>query len=155
MQAAIKIYDVCADLAERLLTKQVAFAVENPSNSLMWLVPSMAKLVAMQGVGRVDFQACMWGSGRDKWTAMHFSPATLFADMARACDGNHRHESWSRLPDGTFATSLETVYAQPLCDKMCLNLLQHFGISRSAPLPVQRARGSAPPLPPRDDRAAA
>ena len=154
VEAENDVCQACTTIAEDLLSRSVAFASGAPRDSLLWKIPHMKALISKPTVSRVDFQHCMYGGSHSQWTSFHFAPAGLFDGLAIECDGSHKHESRSRLPDGTFSSALVTVYPQDLCDAMRNHLLSALNLSELQPLPVQRARGSPLAAPPRDDRAA-
>ena len=153
--AANAIYRLLVDVAVYLLKRRVAWGLENPKNSLFWNIGSIAAVLCMLGVDSVSFQHCMYGGTRDKWTSIYFSPPGLLSSLRRVCDGGHVHEPWGRTAAGAYATAVETVYPQELCDAIRECLLRGLRLPRAAPLVLRRARGDVGFVPPRDDRAAA
>ena len=153
--AANLIYKLLADVATYLLSRGIAWAIENPRNSILWNIAYMKVVISLPAVSLVTFQHCMYGGTRDKWTAIHFAPPGLFASLHRTCDKSHQHDPWGRSSHGVYATALETVYPQGLCEAIRACLLDGLRLQRAAPLPVRRARGDLPIIPPRDDRASA
>ena len=149
------IYRLLVDIALFLIERQIPWALENPLNSLLWLISFVLSLISLPVVGKVTFQHCMFGGTRPKSTAFHFFPLTLFDDLHQMCDGSHSHDPWGMTSSGKFSTALETVYPQGLCEAVRDCLLRHLHLQRLPPLPVRRSRGDAVPLPFRDERAAA
>ena len=64
----------------------------------------------------------------------HFEPQGLFESLHRVCDNSHVHESWDRLPDGTFATAAETIYPHQLCSAMVTAMMQRLEQPRRRPI---------------------
>lgn len=87
--------------------------VENPANSLFWLVTPMIESLAVRDLFIQDHQACAYGSSRPKWK---FSQVHT---IDQTCPGNHFHEPWGKVDKGNkkvFATALEVHYPKGLCD---------------------------------------
>jgi hypothetical protein len=155
VQAANHIYKVIFDAIAGLLDREVAWSVENPRNSLLWQIPFVHEVIARPLVEEVQFQHCMYGGARDKWTSIWFYPTGLLSGLRRVCDRSHVHEPWSRAADGSFRTALETVYPQELCDAIVDQVTSTLKLGKAPPLPVVRARGEPLPKRPRDDRVSA
>ena len=68
---------------------------------------------------QVQFQACMSGSDRDKWTCWYSTPEVFSCIRAR-CDGGHAHKLWRRTLDKAgnpvFPTASEAAYPKKLCE---------------------------------------
>ena len=104
------IYSILAQVAKHLITLNIAWAIENPMRSLIWLIPCILEVISMACVSRVSFQHCMFGGSRPKWTSLFYFPDGIFARLHRECDGQHQHAPWGQTAGGGFATALETVY---------------------------------------------
>ena len=76
MLAANAIYAVCAKVALHLIRRKIAWMIENPRNSYLWLLKCIREVITLDVVDHVMFQHCMYGSGRNKWTKLHFFPRT-------------------------------------------------------------------------------
>ena len=155
VQAANQIYRVIFEAIGGLLHRKVAWSVENPRNSLLWYIPFVRDVIAKPMVKEVQFQHCMYGGARDKWTSFWFYPAGLLDGLRRVCDGSHVHDAWGRAVDGSFRTALETVYPQALCDSIVTHVTTYLKLVKAPPLPVSRARNEPLPKRPRDDRVSA
>ena len=101
----------------------IVVTVENPSNSYYWLTKWVRELQLIWVTFFADFQACMLGSSRNKWTKL-VSNTHHIEQMRIACDGSHSHADWGFTFDdaGTqvWATATESQYLQ----KLCITLVQ-------------------------------
>ena len=92
VQCANQIFrNVCSFMSLCCLSN-VRTSLENPSNSLLWHVPCVKKLVERFGLFEVKFQQCMWGGSTAKWTTILTNCPEL-ACLAKSCDGDHVHRS--------------------------------------------------------------
>ena len=92
VQSANQVFrNVCSFMSLCCLSN-VRVSLENPSNSLLWHVPCIKKLVDRFGLFEVKFQQCMWGGGTAKWTTFLMNCPEL-ACLAKSCDGDHVHRS--------------------------------------------------------------
>ena len=85
-----------------------------------------------------DFQVCMLGGTRDKWTRIVRNFPGLLA-LNIACDRRHTHEPWgfARDADGKqiWATSLESRYPKKMCMALvtiALEFLETRGLTLKA-----------------------
>ena len=92
LMAANKVYASIAALLEVVKSRGIAWCVENPRNSLLWFVPAFQDLCRHAFI--VDFQACMFGSPRPKWTRLVHGPTNFLSALHRVCDGAHVHAPW-------------------------------------------------------------
>ena len=137
------LYNLVALSVDQLSSRGLAWSIENPRGSYMWLMPAMKELLTRSSTTTTSFQACARGSKRPKWTTWVHS-GTIFSTLEACCPGEgpgHAHSKWGREPDGTFATSQETAYPERLCEEITRLLLAHLGIARSSALPLVRVRG--------------
>ena len=120
-------YTAMVHLVLLLLSFGVAVSIENPRNSLFWLTSMMAQLVVAYPNGFfTDFQHCMHGGCRDKWTRFwSFNPrqpqVNQMASLALTCDRSHAHKSWKPMVvDGKmiYPTAEEAAYPWLLCQRM-------------------------------------
>lgn len=89
--------------------------IENPENSLMWLIPEFQCLLQL-GFRLYCFDSCMHGSRRPKKTA--FLANFDLSALCLRCDRAHQHLPWkTRTSDGriNFMTSHEAEYPLQLC----------------------------------------
>ena len=110
--AANELYDYTASVCELLSGLGRSWAIENPSNSYMWLAPGMQRLLAA-GALDVHFDLCMHGGKRKKATCLRCSVSSPLSALSAQCDGKHAHEPWSY--DRGFATAEEAAYPEQLC----------------------------------------
>lgn len=98
--------------------REILVTVENPSNSYYWLTKWVRELLLTWVIYFADFQACMLGSSRNKWTKL-ISNFPNIEQMRIACDGSHSHADWGFTFDGTgkqvWATAAESQYPRKLC----------------------------------------
>ena len=113
----IKIAAFCRELSRR----NIPWCIENPRRSYLW---ELGPIVELQDVASFyDFQACMFGSERDKHTA--FLSSLDFSEMCVMCDGSHPHKAWGIDEDNNFATAEEAEYPRELCDKVVSIVARH------------------------------
>ena len=107
VEAANSIYRGLAVFVELLISLGIYFAIENPANSLLWLLPIWDKI--LKHAFFVTFDACVYGGSRKTAKTFLTNVPTLKA-MAQRCNGGHFHLPFGRqkLPSGKFA------YRQPL-----------------------------------------
>ena len=66
VDSANKIYQFCAQVSMTCLNRGIGSTIENPTNSLFWLMPCIVDILAHEAVKLVKLHACMWGSTRKK-----------------------------------------------------------------------------------------
>ena len=99
----------------------VLVTMENPKNSFFWITKWAISLMLEVDLWCTDFQVCMLGGDRDKWTKIvaNFDEIT---QMDISCDKSHPHAAWGFARDNegnkTWATSLESQYPRKMC--VCL-----------------------------------
>ena len=95
----------------QLHARGVAWSVENPSSSLMWLTDPFQKLqrILANDLIAFAFHTCMFNAPRAKRTAIWTSVAQMM-QLQRDCDGQHQHEKWGITANNTFATAEECAY---------------------------------------------
>ena len=73
--------------------------IANPrGSSYLWKLSGYSELADSSGVA-YDFQACMWGAGREKWVRYLSNWPELSVIRAK-CDGGHEHTPWGSSPAG-------------------------------------------------------
>ena len=91
-----------------LSEKGIAWSVENPTSSLMWITDPFLRLF------EANSDPIMFPAERKKDTALWTSVAQLRSHLERTCDGKHEHQRWGK--NGTdFATAEECAYNDTLC----------------------------------------
>ena len=114
------IYNFVCKLMTMAHAAKLHWWVENPKNSLMWGTPAFKELARLAGVQKIDFQACMFGSLRPKWTSF-LTNISRFQELALVCDHSHPHAPWqvqTTARGRTFDTASEAEYPPALCQAM-------------------------------------
>ena len=97
--------------------RNILVTMENPSNSYFWLTDGFTRLRQSVALTITDFQACMYGGKRPKWSRLVGNFDELSQINAR-CDNLHQHDPWrfAKADDGShvWATSLESKYPKQL-----------------------------------------
>ena len=148
VEAANKIYRGLATFVELLITLGIYFAIENPANSLLWLLPIWDKI--LKHAFFVTFDACVYGGSRKTAKTFLTNVPTLKA-MAQRCNGGHTHLPFGRqkLPSGRFAyaTAEEAAYPRPLCLQIVAQVCAALNIEITqmmvASVPTKAFAGSA------------
>ena len=158
VETANVLYDFTAQMIAECIRQNVVWSLENPQDSLMWWVDSIRKITQLQCTSWARFQHCAFGGERPKWTGWLHSPPGFFAALARTCPGesqSHVHSKWGQTSNGTFATSLETVYPEDLCQVVAAIVYTKLSLTTMKPAAVIRARGVQQERQQRPERAAA
>ena len=105
------LYRWTCDTILKLHKRGVAWSVENPSSSLMWLTDPFQKLqqTLAKDLIAFAFHTCMFNAPRSKRTAIWTSVQQML-QLQRDCDGMHKHEKWGLTANNTFATAEECAY---------------------------------------------
>ena len=113
-------YSRTAELAKMLNQWDITVSIENPLNSIFWLVPDIVSLLSQVSGFETVFDHCCHGGMRDKST-MWWSNKNWFLPLAQRCDGSHTHAKWNpQLIDGklSFPTHQEASYPILLCQRL-------------------------------------
>ena len=115
----------------RLHNAGVAWSVENPASSLMWLTdPFMELMSAIPELIAFSFHTCMFQAKRKKDTAIWTSVHELKLHLERKCDGQHEHLQWGRADTHNgFATADECAYNERMCASWA-QAISDFAISQ-------------------------
>ena len=109
------------------ISRGVLATMENPRGSYLWIIPYFLQLQRNYPLFATDFQACMYGSMRDKWTRIIASFAEI-TQMDATCDRSHKHLGWGFTTDAqgrkVWATSEESQYPRKLCIALVQIILQ-------------------------------
>ena len=113
---ANKLYEITCALVLHLHSRGIAWSIENPASSLIWLTNPFVRLAATlrQELLGCWFHTCMYSAPRRKATALWYNFAEL-NKLAIACDDSHTHLAWGLTADNTFATADECAYNHDLC----------------------------------------
>ena len=114
------LYAVISDLTLLAAERGLIIVLENARRSLYWKTSYFALIAHLFSF--TAFQACAYGSRRDKWTALAYTRAHhAFSAINKLCPGiscQKQHLPWgyaSDSPNG-FATATESAYPKPFCD---------------------------------------
>ena len=123
---ANKLYEVTCSLILYLHVRGIAWSVENPASSLLWLTDPFVQLAAeLKGVLRgCWFHTCMYAAPRRKTTALWYNFAELDG-FAIECDNSHPHLGWGITADNAFATADECAYNHELCQHWAACVLRY------------------------------
>ena len=96
----------------------VLATMENPKNSYFWITCWLLDLLKAVPAFFGDFQVCMLGGNRDKWTRIMANFQAIESLNIR-CDRTHAHQPWGFAQDAegrrVWATSLESQYPTKMC----------------------------------------
>lgn len=112
-----------------LLASQMGIVatMENPRNSYFWITCWFLQIMLKTDIYFADFQVCMLGGDRDKWTRIvaNFGGITV---LNIKCDRSHTHLPWGfakdQLGQQVWATSLESQYLRKMCIALVNTVLQ-------------------------------
>ena len=95
------IYEFCVRTIVWCCTSvpQVPFTLENPSKSLLWLIPAMVKVIKRFGLTLLHTHMCMLGSKRRKESGILTNRPDVFKRIVKKCDRKHLHEKWGPMQD--------------------------------------------------------
>ena len=118
VRSANQIYLHLAALCQDMVRTRVPFSVENPGNSIMWLIPVWRDLV--HTCRQVRFDSCCHGGLRKKST-LFLTNVPEFEQLRATCQNDHPHAPWGKvlhMGKMVFATSLEAAYPRVLCERV-------------------------------------
>ena len=128
---SMKIYVICC-------LKGILVTVENPKNSFFWLTVWVLNVLASHAVYNSEFQHCMMGGSRDKWTRIIANFPSI-SQMSIKCDRTHTHAAWGFAHDEqgrqVWATSLESQYPRKLCITL-VSVVMQFAAAKGLQLPA-------------------
>ena len=148
------LYTKAAAFIDRLLDARHFVVIENPSNSWLWSLPMMRRIV--QRCLFVHLHACMFGSQRKKKTSLLTNIEALL-EMGILCDDSHPHAEWGLDEQNNFNTAKEAEYPRQFCEvyiDIVLHLCEAQGWVNSdnnriasPPLSQPRGRKTRPLIP--------
>ena len=100
VDAANAIYELCYRVMLLCKSKAILVSCENPLRSYMWSIAPWAQLLLDDFFESVEFQNCMFGGTRDKWSRW-LCTRSFFTHLALRCDGNNSHLPWGFNPGNT------------------------------------------------------
>ena len=127
VQIANQLVDFACELFQKATRKDILVTMENPSNSYFWSTSFFISLWRSVEIYCADFQVCMYGGSRAKWTRFVANFYSI-TELSIECDNKHDHAPWrfAAGPDGkrVRATSLESQYPRKLCIAVSQIVLQ-------------------------------
>ena len=123
------LFEYACWLCEQCCIKGVLVTMENPKNSYFWITKWAIRLMLRFSLFCTDFQVCMYGGLRDKWTKIVANFAGV-SQMDISCDRNHRHLPWGKTRNAEgksiWATSEESQYPRKMCVALTQVVLQQL-----------------------------
>ena len=140
VRVANALYHNMVEIAIWCDQNQIAWCIENPSNSHMWETSPFKRLRSLkweEGLAkpyvRSQFQNCMHGGNRPKKTTIANAGVDL-EPIEISCNGTCTHKPWGLLRDGkSFATAEERRYPQLLCSRLARQFSQLVTIPAKRP----------------------
>ena len=124
---ANRLFEAACDFFLLACSRGVLVTMENPKNSYFWYTKWVVRLLDTVATYTGDFQVCMLGGDRDKWTRMLANFKQISA-MNICCDKTHSHAPWGFATDSegrrVRATSLESQYPKKMCVVLSSIVLQ-------------------------------
>ena len=122
VQKANEVYRAAVQIMRAIFKRGPLVVIENPLRSWLW---SLLALLVKQtkddefcawyfNMQYVDFEACMFGSQRNKSTRFLCS-SSILQPLQKRCDGSHVHAKWGYSKHAGFATAQEAEYTSDLC----------------------------------------
>lgn len=145
------IYRFAAELIRECHALGIKWAVENPLNSHLWSLPEFASLLQLESVRDQCYQACEFGSQRDKKQRIRTSAAELDFLDGRWCSGQHKHAPWRT--HNRLHTSEEAEYPLEFCKQIAESFVaawgppKHKGPAHAASLSSAAAAAAVQPSP--------
>lgn len=138
VQLANRLFAYTMVIYRRCCTLGVLCTVENLLNSYFWITCWVLSAIAEFPMHYAEFQHCMLGGTRPKWTRIGASFPDI-VQMSIACDGSHQREDWGFAYDSTgkrvWATSLESQYPRQLCVTL-VGIVLNFSEQQGLKLPA-------------------
>ena len=118
---------VSVEACKLLYINECFFSIENPVNSLLWLLPGLRYLSKLPGVHKVVFDQCEFGlcfpdslpTERCKKRTMLLTNHPGLARLERRCEGGHTHvhafDSVKTKSGWCKRSALAAVYPRELC----------------------------------------
>ena len=134
VEAANALYSRACEIFRRGSELGKILTLENPSNSYFWITKWWLRVQAELDVFASDFQVCMYGGPRPKWTKLAANFESI-QSLNISCDNSHTHAAWGKTFNSegkqVWATSTEAQYPRKMCVALTtcvLQLLQDLGV---------------------------
>ena len=129
VDAANLTYLHTCELIEWAYSFDIACSIENPANSIFWLIPFVLALFKRLGGYETLFHNCCNGGLRRKLTKW-WDTHGIFSELAAICDndGSHEHLDWKPVTSDNklnFPTSSEAAYPFLLCTRLIDSVKAH------------------------------
>ena len=129
VDAANLTYLHTCELIEWAYSFDIACSIENPANSIFWLIPFVVALFKRIGGYETLFHNCCHGGLRRKLTKW-WDTHGIFGELAAICDndGSHEHLDWKPVASHNklnFPTSSEAAYPFLLCTRLIDSVKAH------------------------------
>ena len=131
---ANELFQYSCEVFRSAAARGILVTLENPRNSYFWQTPYFLGVQQHVCTARADFQLCMYGGSRDRWTSI-LANYPHVSQMSVRCDGKHLHAAWGKAFDldgrEVWATSLESQYPRKMCISLVhtvLNTLRQQGV---------------------------
>ena len=98
VDVANELFRYTCELFAFCVRRGILATMENPRCSYLWMIPCVLELQRTYPLFATDFQACMYGSMRDKWTRIVASFQEI-TQLDAACDRSHKHLGWGFTTD--------------------------------------------------------
>ena len=113
---ANRLFSAACSIFKLACSKGVLVTMEN--HSYFWWTKWVKQLLGEVSTFTADFQVCMMGGSRDKWTRIRANFKEVSA-MNISCDKSRTHSPWGIAKDESgrevWATSLESQYPKKMC----------------------------------------
>ena len=101
VQKANFLYQWTCKVVLSLHARGIAWSIENPASSLMWITEPFVNLLhSIPDLVAFSFHTCMFAASRKKDTALWTSVHQLRQHLERKCDDNHQHLRWGKTATG-------------------------------------------------------
>ena len=128
VQIANRLFQVACMIFDKASQRGIFVAMENPKNSHFWGTSFFEALWKRWELWCSDFQVCMYGGERDKWTRL-VANFRQIQQLDIVCNKAHKHAPWRFTRDAegkqVWATSVESQYPRKLCVALTQCVLQH------------------------------
>ena len=118
-EAANIVYYNTAKIIRWAHERNIACSLENPGNSLFWMIPCISAMMQDIGGYQTSFHNCCHGGLRKK-LSLWWSNVDWFLPLTATCDDDHYHKPWNpRKNNGQshYPTSEEAAYPILLCER--------------------------------------
>ena len=132
LKIANELFEYACYIFQLACSKGILATMENPRNSYFWITQWVLRLLCRNEIFVADFQVCMLGGTRDKWTRL-IANFSEIQSMSIKCDRSHDHAPWGFAQDTdgkqVWATSLESAYPRIMCITLVNVVLQRAALN--------------------------